>query len=106
MVEELGRAAFPCPLLSTLSVSYLLTACGAAGEPALEAIAEGATAALVLSDEHGSWEPAATPVGVSGGQLMDPAILFRTLARSVTSWFVPAPMRGSRYTGWRLMPKA
>lgn len=69
LVEELGRAAFPCPLLSTLSASYLLSACGAAGESALEAIAEGATAALVLSDEHGSWEPEATPVGVSGGQL-------------------------------------
>lgn len=69
LVEELGRAAFPCPLLSTLSVSYVLAACGAPGEAALEEIANGETAALVLSDASGSWAPGDTPVGCSGGRL-------------------------------------
>lgn len=69
LVEELGRAAFPCPLLATLSASYVLAACGESGEAALEEIAAGETAALVLSDANGSWLPGDTPIGCSGGQL-------------------------------------
>ncbi|MDG1387053.1 MAG: acyl-CoA/acyl-ACP dehydrogenase [Halioglobus sp.] len=69
LVEELGRAAFPCPLLSTLAASYILSACGSEGEPALTEIAEGATATLVFADENGSLEPKATPIGVSSGNL-------------------------------------
>lgn len=69
LVEELGRAAFPCPLLSTLASSYILAACGSAGELALAEIAEGATVALVLSDANGSWLPEASPLGFSGGSL-------------------------------------
>lgn len=69
LMEELGRAAFPCPLLSTLSASYVLAACGAAGEGALEEIAAGETAALVMSDSAGSWLPEGTPIGCSGGKL-------------------------------------
>lgn len=69
LIEELGRAAFPCPLLSTLSASYVLAACGVAGEGALEEIAAGETAALVLSDASGSWLPGDTPIGCSGGKL-------------------------------------
>lgn len=69
LVEELGRAAFPCPLLSTLAASYILAACGSEGESPLAEIAEGATVALVVSDENGSWAPEATPIGVSAGNL-------------------------------------
>lgn len=69
LVEELGRAAFPCPLLSTLSVSYVLAAAGAGAEAALEDIAQGATAALVISDEHGSWAATETPVVSAGDAL-------------------------------------
>lgn len=69
LVEELGRAAFPCPLLSTFSASYVLAACGSAGESALEEIAAGETAALVLSDAAGSWLAGDTPIGCSGGKL-------------------------------------
>jgi alkylation response protein AidB-like acyl-CoA dehydrogenase len=69
LIEELGRAAFPCPLLSTLSASYVLAACGASGEAALEEIAAGETATLVLSDANGSWSPGDTPIGCSGGKL-------------------------------------
>lgn len=69
LVEELGHAAFPCPLLSTLSVSYVLAAAGAGAEAALEDIAQGATAALVISDEHGSWAATETPVVSAGDAL-------------------------------------
>ena len=69
LVEELGRAAFPCPLLSTLSVSYVLAAAGAGAEAALEDIAQGATVALVISDEHGSWTATETPVVSAGDAL-------------------------------------
>ena len=41
LVEELGRAAFPCPLLGTLNATYVLAACGAEGEAALAEIAAG-----------------------------------------------------------------
>ncbi len=55
LVEEVGRAAFPCPLLSTLNVTYVLAACGAGGESALTEIAEGVTASLAVSNRHASW---------------------------------------------------
>jgi alkylation response protein AidB-like acyl-CoA dehydrogenase len=59
LVEELGRAAFPCPLLGTLNATYALAASGAGGEAALEEIAAGATATLAVTDADGSWEPGA-----------------------------------------------
>jgi alkylation response protein AidB-like acyl-CoA dehydrogenase len=69
LVEELGRAGFPSPLLSTLSASYVLAACGDSAYTALEDIAAGETVALVLSDAAGSWSPADTPVSCSDGRL-------------------------------------
>ena len=69
LVEEAGRAAFPCPLLTTLSASYILAAAGPGGEAALADIAEGATAALVISNEHGSWTAAETSVSSDAGSL-------------------------------------
>ena len=33
LVEELGRAAFPCPLLPTLNATYVLAACGSRARP-------------------------------------------------------------------------
>ncbi len=69
LIEELGKAGFPCPLLSTLSASYVLAACGEQGHSALEEIAAGETAALALSNAAGSWLPAETPVSADGGKL-------------------------------------
>ena len=53
LVEELGRAAFPCPLLPTLNATYVLAACGAAGEAALGEISEGQSATLAITDNEG-----------------------------------------------------
>ena len=38
LVEEAGRAAFPCPLLATLNATYVLAACGDSGNAALKEI--------------------------------------------------------------------
>ncbi|NND67863.1 MAG: acyl-CoA dehydrogenase family protein, partial [Halioglobus sp.] len=54
LAEELGRAAFPSPLLGTLNATYVLARCSG-GEAALAAIAEGATATLAVTDANGSW---------------------------------------------------
>ncbi|GAB3271244.1 acyl-CoA dehydrogenase family protein [Parahaliea aestuarii] len=69
LVEELGRAAFPCPLLGTLNATYVLAACGDSGLAALEEICGGRSAALALTGASGSWQAADTPLTVSGGRL-------------------------------------
>ncbi|MFN2287545.1 MAG: acyl-CoA dehydrogenase family protein [Chromatocurvus sp.] len=69
LVEELGRAAFPCPLLGTLSASYILAQCGDAAHPALQEIVEGRAAALAMTDEAGSWDTAASSVSYDGDTL-------------------------------------
>lgn len=67
LAEELGRAAFPCPWLPTLACSYVLQACE--GVAALEDIAGGATASLVMTGAEGAWEPERTPVQATGDVL-------------------------------------
>lgn len=69
LVEELGRAAFPCPLLSTINCTYVLAACGAGAEPPLAEIAEGQSASLAITNKHGSWSTADTDVSCEGGKL-------------------------------------
>ena len=76
LVEELGRAAFPCPLLPTLSATYILTACGSGGAAALEEIADGSTATLVMVNQQGSWTCTDTPLVETEGKL------------SGTAWYV------------------
>jgi len=76
LVEEVGRAAFPCPLLSTLNVTYVLAACGSGGEGALAEIAEGVTASLAITNRQASWSAADTDVKSVQGRL------------NGTAWFV------------------
>jgi alkylation response protein AidB-like acyl-CoA dehydrogenase len=76
LVEELGRAAFPCPLIGTLNATYVLAACGSSAEPALAEIAEGRSATLAITGSHGSWELDGTEVSCEDGKL------------SGTAWFV------------------
>jgi len=84
LAEELGRAAFPCPLLGTLNATYVLAACGAGGEAALGEIAEGRSATLAVTDRRGSWEAADTEVRCEGGEL------------SGTAWFVQDARKADR----------
>ena len=54
LVEESGRAAFPAPLLTTLSCSAVLGACGESATAALEEITAGAAATLAVIDTAGA----------------------------------------------------
>lgn len=76
LVEELGRAAFPCPLQATLNATYVLAACGSGGESALAEIAAGLTATLAVTNRQGSWRTADTDVKFTDGRLHG------------TAWFV------------------
>jgi alkylation response protein AidB-like acyl-CoA dehydrogenase len=69
LVEELGRAAFPCPLQATINATYVLAACGSAGEEALADIAEGMSATLAITNQQGSWNIAETDVNCTDGKL-------------------------------------
>ena len=69
LVEEVGRAAFPCPLLPTLNASYVLAACGAGGEAGLADILEGCAATLAITDARGSWSAGDTDVVCEAGKL-------------------------------------
>ena len=63
LVEEVGRAAFPSPLLSTLAASFVLSEAGTPEANALlERIAAGASVSLAITDETGSWEAASCDV--------------------------------------------
>ncbi len=62
LLEEVGRAAFPTPLPSTLQVSAVLRAAGSAAEEALGEIASGTPATLAVLDATGSMNPGAVRV--------------------------------------------
>jgi len=69
LVEEVGRAAFPCPLLATLNATYVLANCGESAMPMLAEIAEGASASLAIVDAAGNWEAKTTEVVAKNGRL-------------------------------------
>ena len=64
LVEEVGQAAFPCPLLGTLNTTYVLSGCGSDGEAALAAIADGHAATLAITNRQGSWDVARCDVSL------------------------------------------
>jgi alkylation response protein AidB-like acyl-CoA dehydrogenase len=84
LAEELGRAAFPCPLLGTINATYVLAACGGGGEPALAEIAEGRTASLAITNRAGSWAPGDTDVTSAGDTL------------NGTAWYVQDARKSDR----------
>lgn len=90
LAEELGRAAFPCPLLGTLNAGYVLTGCGsAAAEEALAEIVSGCAATLAITDARGNWAVDATEVRVSAGRLNGTACFVQD-ARKVDRLLVSA----------------
>jgi len=64
IVEEVGRAALPSPLIPTLSASLLLRRAGGdvAGQVLAEIAGDGVAASLALTNAAGSWEPADAPL--------------------------------------------
>jgi alkylation response protein AidB-like acyl-CoA dehydrogenase len=89
LVEELGRAAFPCPLLATLNATYVLAASGTGGEAALAEIAAGGSASLAISNAQGSWELGDTDVKCEQGKLSGTASFVQE-ARKVDRLLVSA----------------
>jgi len=89
LVEELGRAAFPCPLLATLNATYVLAASGAGGGAALEEITAGHTASLAITNSQGSWELGDTDVQCEQGKLTGTAFFVQD-ARKVDRLLVSA----------------
>ena len=83
LAEELGRAAFPCPLLGTINATYVLAAC-AGGAAALAEIAEGKSASLAITNRSGCWSPGATDVSCAGGKL------------NGTAWYVQDARKADR----------
>ena len=84
LVEELGRAAFPCPLLGTLNATYVLRACGERGQAALEEIAAGQAATLAITNRQGDWNVSQTEVSFDDGKL------------SGSAWFVQDARKADR----------
>lgn len=69
LMEELGKAAFPCPLLGTLAASFILAECGDAARSAHQDIVDGCAAALALTDKTGCWDSASSGVSYEGDVL-------------------------------------
>jgi alkylation response protein AidB-like acyl-CoA dehydrogenase len=85
LVEELGRAAAPSPLIATMCATRVLAACGsAAGERALARIVEGTPMSLALCSRRGSWELADTEVTAAPREGSGE----RELVLDGTAWFV------------------
>jgi alkylation response protein AidB-like acyl-CoA dehydrogenase len=84
LVEELGRAAIPCPLLGTINASYVLAACGAGAGEALGEIAGGCSATLAITGAEGNWSSGATDVEYVDGKL------------NGTAWFVQDARKSDR----------
>lgn len=85
LAEELGRAAFPCPLLGTLNATYVLSACGEGAMNALADISAGQAATLACTDRDGSWDPATTELRCENGELQG------------TAWFVQDAGKVDKY---------
>lgn len=62
LAEEIGRAALPSPMVSTLLATFVLRAAGDRARPWLERIVGGEPASLAVTDARGSWEATDTDV--------------------------------------------
>lgn len=94
LIEEVGRAALPAPLLPTLAASYVLRACGTeAARRWLGLQAAGTTLSLAWSDADGSFRPAAADIvarGDGAGWALSGAAAFVQDASRVDAFLVAA----------------
>jgi len=90
LIEEVGRAAFPSPLIATINATYLLAACKTeAANKVLAQIAEGKTVALATTDQFGSWDSQDCDVMAEGG-VVDGTAYFVQDAQKVDLFIVKA----------------
>jgi len=91
LAEEVGRTAFPSPLIATLSATFVLNACdSAAATAALTEIAGGKATALALTNAEGEWDSAATDVRVNADGRLDGLAAFVQDARKCAQFIVSA----------------
>jgi len=70
IAEEVGKAAFPSPLISTMIASFVLRECQSdTATKALGDIASGVPMTLAVTNKRGSWEPGDTDVTATGTRL-------------------------------------
>ncbi len=70
LAEQVGKAAFPSPLLATFNATLVLNACSSdAATKALIDIAAGKATTLAVTNQQGSWNSSDTDVQVSDGKL-------------------------------------
>lgn len=94
LVEEVGRAAFPCPLLPTLGVTYILDACGNEKADALLArIAEGETFSYASCNQYGSLSDSESELIVENGKL-NGSVYFVQEAQKVDGFLINAKLNG------------
>jgi len=101
LAEEIGRAALPSPLISTLCTTCVLRAAGSPGAgAALERIANGESATLAISNAEGSWEAEDTDVAAKAagdGVVLNGTAWFVQDARKASFFLVSA--RGDKGVG-------
>ena len=91
LAEEVGRTAFPSPLIATLSATFVLNACDSpAATAALSEIAGGKATALALTNIDGEWDSAATGVRVNADGRLDGLAAFVQDARKCAQFIVSA----------------
>ncbi len=94
LAEEIGRAAWPSPLIDTILSTLVLRECGSDKARAwLGKIAEGDSMSLAITNADGSWEPGDTDVTFSGGKLSGTASFVQN-ARKVRHFLVSAKEGG------------
>ena len=90
LVEEVGQAAFPCPLISTLNTTYILKACNSQpAEQALGYIVQGKSFSYASCNRHGSWEHIESDLVVENG-VINGSVYFVQDAQKVDYFLVNA----------------
>ena len=91
LAEEVGKAAFPSPLLSTFNATFVLNHCQSeAATAALGEIAEGKATTLAITNQEGSWDASATDVSVNNDGSLSGTAYFVQDAKKVAQLIVSA----------------
>ena len=91
LAEEVGKAAFPSPLLSTFNATFVLNHCQSeAATAALGEIAEGKATTLAITNQEGSWDASATDVSVNNDGSLSGTAHFVQDAKKVAQLVVSA----------------
>lgn len=94
LAEEIGRAGFPSPLLSTLNSTLVLKQCqSTAAQQALTEISAGKATTLAITNQAGSWEANQTGILVAESGVLNGSAYFVQDARKCDQFLVCARNR-------------